>query len=210
MTPVKERREPINPNYARFYEFDPVKSEFCLKCPAKCGTKNWSKVLIRVRGIPVHTNWAKAPNKSITTVYICESPSNREFSHGLPSVGKTGQAIYKDNSERKLSKGWLDELDDKVYRTNLARCQADSGLQKRIDSKKNDRVNDAAVYCIKHLLAKVSLIAERNDGLAILFKLAIGNGFPEWTTKVEKMINTTCVDAGIDFSAEVMSHPTAR
>lgn len=176
MAPIKERRAVKNPNYARFYEFESANSEICSKCPAKCGTKNWGTTLNRIRGVPVHTNWPSVTGVPIKTIYICESPSNREFSHGMPSVGLTGQSIYKKEFSPMLKLNWLDQLDESVYRTNLVRCQADSGLQKRVGNEKNMRINDASEHCIRHLHAEISNICKisRDYKTIITFNVAIG------------------------------------
>jgi hypothetical protein len=207
---VKERSTPKDPNYQRFYEFDPGNSEHCSRCPAKCGTGEWNTVLARVRGVPVHTNWPAAGEQPISRVYICESPSDREFSHGLPTVGMTGQGIYKGlKTQGNLEIGWLDWLDDNVYRTNLVRCQADSGLQKRVGGKKNARVKEAANHCFNHLQLKIERIVA-SQTKPPQFTVAIGSGFPEWKTKVEELIKDTCKQRGWECDPEVVHHPSAK
>ena len=190
--PVKERRMAIDPNYERFYEFDSANSDVCSACPAKGGSESWANVLNRVRGVPVHTNWPTAESARIGTVYICESPSNREFSHGLPSIGLTGQAIYKNEYQQpKLCNYWLDMMDAEIYRTNLVRCQADSGLQKRVDRHKAQRVNCAAPHFIKHLdreIQKIAMVAANSD-IEIRFVVAIGAGFADWVRDVRSLID---------------------
>jgi hypothetical protein len=207
---VKERQTPKDPNYPRFYEFDPVTSKICSNCPAKCGTGNWNDVLARVRGVPVHTNWPAASGQSISLIYVCESPSNREFSHGLPAVGTTGQRIYKREMKLKnVQAEWLDRLDGNVYRTNLVRCQADSGLQKRVDPKKDIRVEEAAIHCIEHLKLEVKAVVESSQAEVLRFVVAIGRGFPEWEEAVTKFIETTCESAKRKYDIAVDEHPSA-
>lgn len=211
--PTRERLTVKDPNYARFYEFDPGNSEVCSECPAKCGTVSWTNVLKRVRGVPVHTNWPLAEAKPPSTVYICESPSNREFSHGLPSVGRTGQAIFKKEYQKSgLSDGWLDRIDLEIYRTNLVRCQADSGLQKRVDHEKKQRVNDAAPHCINHLRNEISLIASAAVGnnVEMHFVVAVGAGFPVWVRDVKELIKSICQDKKTRYSLTDMDHPSAK
>jgi hypothetical protein len=167
-------------------------------------------VLNRIQGVPVHTNWPFDATEAISTLYVCESPSNREFSHGLPSVGLTGQAIYKnEHSIAKLPDCWLDTLDGSVYRTNLVRCQADAGLQKRVDREKKMRVNEAAQKCILHLQAELSLIAENKIGTELHVVVAIGAGFSEWVKMVKKMAKNVFKDAGVMVKVTQMNHPSA-
>ncbi|MCP3065874.1 hypothetical protein LXT21_44640 [Myxococcus sp. K38C18041901] len=207
---LKERQTPKNSNYLRFYQFEPVTSTICSNCPAKCGTGNWDDVLARVRGVPVHTNWPAASGQSISLIYICESPSIREFSHGLPAVGTTGQQIYRHENElNNVQAGWLDWLDDNVFRTNLVRCHADSGLQKRVDRKKNVRVKEAATHCIEHLKLEIKAIVESSQAEFLRFVVAIGRGFPEWEEAVATFIKTTCESAGKEHDVTVDAHPSA-
>ncbi|MBN1203347.1 MAG: hypothetical protein JXB05_00295 [Myxococcaceae bacterium] len=208
--PVKERQTPKNPNYSRFYEFAPVTSEICSNCPSKCGTGNWNDVLARVRGVPVHTNWPEDSRQSISLIYVCESPSHREFSHGLPAVGSTGQRIYKSQRNlRGVDAGWLDWLDDNIYRTNLVRCHADSGLQKRVDRKKDIRVNEAACHCIYHLMQEIMAIVGSSQAERLIFVVAIGRGFPEWEEEVTGSIRAICESAERAYTIRVDKHPSA-
>lgn len=211
---VKERSSPKDPNYSRLYEFDPGNSQICSNCPAKCGTGNWNSVLSRVRGVPVHTNWPATSDQRISLVYVCESPSNREFSHGLPTVGATGQGIYKREKRlNNIQAEWLDWLDDKVYRTNLVRCQADSGLQKRVDSLKDSRVEEAAIHCIEHLRREVEVIvrsSQADQAERLEFVVSIGSDFLDWQEMVKEFIRTTCESANVQCSIREDKHPSAR
>jgi hypothetical protein len=151
--------------------------------------------------------------KPPSTVYICESPSNREFSHGLPSVGLTGQAIFKKEYQKPgLSDGWLDRIDLEIYRTNLVRCQADSGLQKRVDHEKKQRVNDAARHCINHLRNEISLIASAavRNNVEVNFVVAVGAGFPVWVRDVKELIKSICQDKKTRYLLTDMDHPSAK
>lgn len=209
--PAIERIELLNPNYDRFYEFVSKLNDACLNCPSFKKEGNWSTVLERVCGVPVHTNWPLASKNAISVVYVCESPSNREFSHGLPSVGTTGQQIYKQIFKSNLEPGWLEKLDRTTYRTNLVRCQADSGLQKRInDSWKNNRVEEAAPWCFNHLEAEITQISQRPRLKKIMFVIAIGKRFAYWSDKVEELIRNTFRGSSVEHLILKGSHPTGR
>lgn len=215
-TPIKERANILNPNYPRFYEFDSTQCLICSECPANKGTDYWSNVAAINLGVPVHTNWRKE-NTQINTVYICESPSDKETSHALPSVGRTGQKIYKyENQVPSLPADWLDTLDKNIYRTNIVRCQADAGLQKRVNTTtKNHRVRRAFKdYCHLHLKNELDKILEnhRLNGNKIKFVLAIGKGFSDETKKVKDMIGDLASKYSLssnDFSIEEINHPSS-
>jgi hypothetical protein len=160
--------------------------------------------------VPVHTNWPASSGQRISVIYVCESPSNREFSHGLPAVGTTGQRIYKrEKNSNILQAGWLDWLDDNVYRTNLVRCQADSGLQKRVHLIKNNRVEEAAIHCIEHLKLEIEAIVESSQAEFLRFVVAIGRRFPAWEEAVATFIKTTCESADREHDVWVDEHPSA-
>lgn len=208
---TKARLSPKDPNYTRFYEFDTRAAKICCGCPALNGMMSWSTILFRIRGVPVHTNWPADKASSISTVYICESPSDKEFSQGFPTVGKTGQRIYKDEKPAgNIEDGWLDYLDQHFYRTNLVRCQADSGLQGRVDDEKNLRVDEAAHYCFRHLEAELRLIAKKQKGTKVRFVIGVGKGFREWGQRAEKLASSVCKEEGVIAVIEIGSHPSAR
>jgi hypothetical protein len=192
MTIIKERRLPRNVNYPRFYEFDPKVCLICSECPASKGTSKWADVAKVNLGVAVHTNW-KEEDHQISTVYICESPSNKETSHALPSVGATGKGIY-ESQYGSITDYWLDLLDDNIYRTNIVRCQADAGLQKSIDTtRKNQRVREAFEHCQDHLFHELEKIFQTNTSSQISFVLAIGKypkgNFPIQIKKTKNIIN---------------------
>ncbi len=188
MSPIKERKTPIDSNYARYYEFDTSLCLICKECPGRTGKNDWSKIIKSNLGRAVHTNWKKE-NNNITEVFICESPSSKESSYGLPSVGTTGQAIYRSVfGVKNLGDFWLDQLDTRTYRTNIVRCQADSGLQKRVNTSiKNARVKSAFDYCKTHLEIEITNILKDSTG-TINFYLAAGQSFSKETSFVEATI----------------------
>lgn len=207
---VKERTATRSPNFPRFYQFEPRDSDICAECPAKLGTGEWSNVPSRCLGAPVHTNW-KADGGRIDIVYICESPSNKETSHDLPSVGATGRGVYKALFGNVVA-GWLDILDDRVYRTNIVRCQADAGLQKRTDNTtKNRRVRAAFTFCQRHLreeLAKVFSKCIRDGVDRMKVVIAVGDGFPAQVQTVKNLV-AEIKPAELEVTVLESHHPSA-
>lgn len=210
MVTIRERKSVRNPNYKRFYEFSSHESRICSACPAKTGEGAWNAVLSRVRGVPVHTNWPSDGSVHISSVFICESPSNREFSHGFPTVGRTGQQIFKTWSKSLLVEGWLDQLDNDVYRTNLVRCQADAGLQKRVDREKQQRVKAAAPRCIRHLEAEIEAIAACSCEASIEFTVAVGTGLQDWAYQIRELIRISCDQAKKPHTIQTVGHLSAK
>lgn len=215
---VKERSEVVDTNYPRFYEFESIDSRYCRNCPAKLGTGEWEIAPKRILGQPVHTNWRQGENE-IETVYICESPSNREISHSLPAVGFTGQGIFKSETDGGLQDGWLDELDNSIYRTNIVRCQADAGLQKRVDNTlKNKRVREASNCCINHLKDEIKAILNcriskeiKKGDINVRFVIAIGKtGFSKLTKEVKEFLEKLKAGEYCNIEIEVTNHPSAN
>jgi hypothetical protein len=191
MATIKERKTILNVNYyPRFYEFNPKDCCICSECPANTGDDKWKEVAAINLGVAVHTNW-KLNNNAINIVYICESPSNKETSYALPSVGRTGKGIYKNEIGTPVVDYWLDDLDSKIYRTNIVRCQADAGLQTQVDTtRKNQRVKAAFDnYCSQHLRNELNKIFNNCTTGSIRLVLAIGGDFPRQIKKTEAMIN---------------------
>lgn len=187
---IKPRNAILNPNYFRFYSFSAKECSHCQNCPARTGGTEWEAVPFGMLGNPIHTNWHK-DKYDISTVYVCESPSNKETSHSLPSVGKTGQGIYKAEIG-EITDGWLDVIDEYVYRTNIVRCQADAGLNGRVDSTyKNKRVKVAFGFCKKHLTREFILIfavCQKQNINKLKIVLAIGKAFGAQEKEVNSII----------------------
>lgn len=209
----KERSQVKSPNYIRFYEFDSSVSDICQACPANQGSDTWKALQKRVLGAAVHTNWPRSgAMKNVAKIYICESPSDKESSHGFPSVGATGRGIF-ERQYGNLREGWLDLLDEKIYRTNIVRCQADAGLQKRFNTTlKNQRVRSAFQFCSQHLSCELGNIfrTSKDQQITLLsFVIAIGHSFPKQIRSVQKLIDKFQLRYGINVKIEIQKHPSS-
>jgi hypothetical protein len=209
---VKERIQPCNPNFRRFYEFDASTSDICRDCPAKLGNGEWEALPKRSLGAPVHTNWPELrPIMSAQKIYICESPSDKETSHDLPTVGATGQGIFK-RAYGNLTTGWLDKLDAEIYRTNIVRCQTDAGLQKRADAtRKNRRVRSAFSFCVNHLqeeLTKIVLQYSSGNAAQLNIVIAVGSHFPILIREVCNRIQNIQIQCEYSVNLEITNHPS--
>lgn len=209
---IKARNSVLNPNYLRFYRFDSFVSRHCENCPAKTGSDDWASAPSTSFGAPVHTNWSEDRHE-ITTIYICESPSDKETSHNIPSVGKTGQGIYKAEIG-ELTEGWLDVIDEYLYRTNIVRCQADAGLQKWVDTTlKNKRVRQAFVFCLRHLkreLIKIFWSCQSNNIINLKIVLAIGSAFPNQEKETKRLITSINRHfSNVEVNVSTMDHPSS-
>lgn len=209
---LKERSQVKSPNYIRFYEFDSSASAICQACPAKQGSDTWKALQKRVLGAAVHTNWPCSDTmKNVSKIYICESPSDKESSHGFPSVGATGRGIF-ERQYGDLREGWLDLLDEKIYRTNIVRCQADAGLQKRVyTTLKNQRVRSAFQFCSQHLSFELDHIFSTSKDQKITslsFVIAIGGSFPKQIRWVQKLIDAFQLQYSINVEVNIRNHPS--
>lgn len=189
MTIKKYTSKNHNFNFKRFYEVKDNKI-LCEECPANKGTNKWQGVYKPILNNPVNTNWKDCEQIKVENVVISESPSNHETSIGVPTALTTGQKIYKYfTGKEKVKDGWLEELDEIIYRTNIVRCQADSGI-KSYGAKKIDRVLDAWAYCKIHLekeLDKIIRTIDINTNLTIY--IAPGEKFDNQAKQIKKTIN---------------------
>ncbi len=209
---LKERSQVKSPNYIRFYEFDSSVNDICQACPANQGSDSWKALQRRVLGAAVHTNWPRSgAMKKVSKIYICESPSDKESSHGFPSVGATGRGIF-ERQYGDLREGWLDLLDEKIYRTNIVRCQADAGLQKRVNATlKNQRVRSAFQFCSQHLSYELDHIFRTSLDQKITslsFVIAVGHSFPMQIRSVQKLIDEFQLRYGINAEVIIRNHPS--